>query len=69
MDTLGEILIKKEPEWMAKKKEFCKVVELVLMEVIRRGMSYHLSGASPCSTNDYAKIITLCHYSLGKYPR
>ena len=60
-----KILLQNEVEWMAKKKNFDRFLEQLLLETVRRGMGKHFAGTMPCSSNDFAKLITLVQAALG----
>ena len=64
--SLCKILLQEEPLWMAKRVGFAKHLELLMMEALRKGMSQHFAGITPCVANDLAKILTLTQSALGK---
>ena len=55
-----------EPEWMARKEKFSRMVEYYLMEGVREGISMHLMNETPCIAIDYEKLKTQFQYALGK---
>lgn len=59
--------MQKETEWMAKNQEFQRILEFMMTEALRRGLSQHMAEVTPCVAYDLQKILTLCHLALGKY--
>ena len=55
-----------EPEWMARKEKFPRMVEYYLMESIREGLSMHLLNESTCIAIDFEKLKLQFQYALGK---
>lgn len=66
LDALSQIFLQKEAEWMARKPEFKQILEYVLTEALRRGVSQHLAEITPCVAYDLQKIITLGNAALGE---
>ena len=66
MDALSKIFLHKEPEWMSRKPEFKGILEYMMTEALRRGVSQHLAEITPCVANDLQKILTMGHMALGK---
>ena len=62
-----KILMQGEPLWMAKRAGFLKHAELLMMEALRKGMSLHFAGITPCVANDLSKIVALLQTALGKF--
>ena len=50
---------------MAKKTNFAKALEFMLMEALRRGMSQHVAEVTPCVATDLQRMLALCHLALG----
>ena len=66
MGILSDIFLMAEPEWMAKKEKFARIVEYYLMESLREGMAMHLMRETPCIAIDLQKLVALFQYALGK---
>ena len=64
-NCLCKILLQCDAMWMAKRGGFARNLELVLMDALRRGMSQHFSGITPCVANDLAKLVALLQTALG----
>ena len=64
---MTKILMQKETSWMAKKPNFNRFLEKLLLETVRRGLSQHFQGVTPCVGNDYSKLMTLVQFALGNY--
>ena len=54
-----------EPEWMARKEKFPRMVEYYLMESIREGLSMHLLNETACIAIDFEKLKLQFQYALG----
>ena len=55
-----------DPEWMAKKSDFARILEYYLYESAREGLAMHLMRETPCVAIDLSKLIALLQYALGK---
>ena len=66
LDILSEIFMLAEPEWMARKEKFPRMVEYYLMESIREGLSMHLLNETACIAIDFEKLKLQFQYALGK---
>ena len=67
MELLKDILLQKEPEWMASKVEFGKILEHMLFEALRTGMSAHLGARFGGAFDEYNQLMALTRHALGKY--
>ena len=66
MSVLTEILMIGDPEWMAKKADFARILEYYLYESAREGLAMHLMRETPCVAIDLNKLLALFQYALGK---
>ena len=65
MGILSRIFHLCEPEWMARKENFARMVEYYLMESIREALSMHLMREAPCVAIDFNKLALQMQYALG----
>ena len=66
-NCLCKILLQCDAIWIAKRGGFARNLELLLMEALRKGMSQHFAGITPCVANDLDKLIALLQMALGKF--
>ena len=52
---------------MSRKPEFKGILEFMMTEALRRGVSQHLAEITPCVAYDLQKILTMGHMALGEY--
>ena len=65
LDLISKILMQKETEWIANNQEFLKILEFMMTESLRRGLSQHVAEVTPCVAYDLQKLMTLCNLALG----
>ena len=56
-----------DPEWLITNEGFFRIVEFLLWDTFREGISTHLAGATPCLFPDTDKLLALIRKALGKY--
>ena len=56
-----------DPEWMAKKNDFARMLEYYLYDSAREGMAMHFMRETPCVAIDLSKLVALFQFALGKY--
>ena len=54
-----------EPEWVVSNEKFLKVMEYMLWDTLRSGISLHLAGCSQCIFVDLDRLMALLSKSLG----
>ena len=64
---MAEILEKTESVvWLVKNEKVVSILEFLLWDSFRIGMSLHLSGTSPCLCFDLERLLALTKNALGK---
>ena len=66
--TLAEILEKCDGAvtWLITNEKVVAILEYMLWDCLKVGVSFHLSGTSPCMMFDLERLMTLTKNSLGK---
>ena len=52
--------------WLVKNEKVVSILEFLLWDSFREGMSYHLSGTSPCICFDLERLLALARNALGE---
>ena len=55
-----------EPEWAVSNEKFYKVMEYMLWDTFRSGLTLHLAGCSQCIFVDLDRLMALLSKALGK---
>ena len=65
---LAEILEKCDSvTWLTTDEQIVSILEFMLWDAVRVGISLHLSGTSPCLLFDLERLVTLTKNALGKF--
>ena len=52
--------------WLVRNEKVVSILEFLLWDSFREGMSYHLSGTSPCICFDLERLLALAKNALGE---
>ena len=52
--------------WLVKNEKTVSILEFLMWDAFRTGVSYHLSGTSPCIFFDLDRLLTLTKNALGR---
>ena len=66
---MAEILEKCDSvNWLVTNEKVVGILEYLLWDSLRIGVSYHLSGTSPCLMFDLERLLILTKNALGSLP-
>ena len=68
LKKLAEILEECKSEvWLLTKSALITILEYMLWDAARMGLSLHLSGSSPCLLYDLERLLALTRNAMGKW--